>query len=218
MLYKYYLCLICILKKGENVFIVLNEIQNAIIVRLQKGLGSLINDIGSFFGGLENKEIITKKRKNPAVLLTLNQAHIKIKSSERQRFELIANFYVVCVNNENNDSESLQNANINDLIYAVLRLLIGQRLNEHLNSLGLQPKSIRPVFFNPPDANSKDLNIYAIEFEAGFDIYGLESDQYPEYTNDVSNPDYLFSKFNGSHSEPHAPFTSLTVNIEEIEN
>lgn len=152
------------------------------------------------------------------MLLTLNQAHIKIKSSERQRFELIANFYVVCVNNEINDSESLQNTNINDLIYAVLRLLSGQRLNEHLNSLGLQPKSVRPVFFNPPDANSKDLNIYAIEFEAGFDIYGLESDQYPEYTNDVSNPDYLFSKFNGSHSEPHAPFTSLTVNIEEIEN
>lgn len=80
------------------------------------------------------------------MLLTLNQAHIKIKSSERQRFELIANFYVVCVNNEINDSESLQNTNINDLIYAVLRLLSGQRLNEHLNSLGLQPKSVRPVF------------------------------------------------------------------------
>ncbi|MGE9547786.1 phage protein Gp37 [Snodgrassella sp. CS2] len=196
----------------------LNQIQNAIIDRLHQGLGCLVTDIKVFFGGLENKDAFINKEKKPAVLLTLNQAHIKIKSSERQRFELIANFYVVCVNNEINDSESLQNTNINDLIYAVLRLLSGQRLNEHLNSLGLQPKSVRPVFFNPPDANSKDLNIYAIEFEAGFDIYGLESDQYPEYTNDVSNPDYLFSKFNGSHSEPHAPFTSLTVNIEEIEN
>lgn len=196
----------------------LNQIQNAIIDRLHQGLGSLVTDIEVFFGGLENRDAFTNKEKKTSVLLTLNQAHIKIKSSERQRFELIANFYVVCVNNEINDSESLQNTNINDLIYAVLRLLSGQRLNEHLNSLGLQPKSVRPVFFNPPDADSKDLNIYAIEFEAGFDIYGLESDQYPEYTNDVSNPDYLFSKFNGSHSEPHAPFTSLTVNIEEIEN
>lgn len=205
-------------KERRNVFIVLNQIQNAIIERLHQGLGSLVTDIEVFFGGLENKDAFINKEKKTAVLLTLNQAQIKIKSSERQRFELIANFYVVCVNNEINDSESLQNTNINDLIYAVLRLLSGQRLNEHLNSLGLQPKSVRPVFFNPPDANSKDLNIYAIEFEAGFDIYGLESDQYPEYTNDVSNPDYLFSKFNGSHSEPHAPFTSLTVNIEEIEN
>lgn len=205
-------------KERRNVFIVLNQIQNAIIERLHQGLGSSVTDIEVFFGGLENKDAFINKEKKTSVLLTLNQAHIKIKNSERQRFELIAGFYVVCVNNRITNSETLQSVNINDLIYAVLRLLSGQRLNEHLNSLGLQPKSVRPVFFNPADTNSKDLNIYAIEFEAGFDIYGLESDQYPEYTNDVSNPDYLFSKFNGSHSEPHAPFTSLTVNIEEIEN
>lgn len=57
----------------------LNQIQNAIIKRLQQGFGSLANDIGFFFNRLENKEVFTKKGNTLAVLLTLNQVQIKNK-------------------------------------------------------------------------------------------------------------------------------------------
>ncbi|PIT15968.1 phage protein Gp37 [Snodgrassella alvi] len=191
----------------------LNKIQSEIITRLKQGLGSMVNEVSLYFGGLENKEVLTKIRKKPAILLTFNQAQIKAKGSERLRFELSAGFYVVCICNRITDAQLHPSANINDLVYAVLRLLAGQRLNEELNSFGLQPKTVRPLFISPLDSNTENLDIVAVEFEAVCDIYGIESDHYPEYTTDINNPDYVFSLFAGKHSEAPAQFDSLVLNI-----
>ncbi|MCO6505889.1 MAG: DUF1834 family protein [Snodgrassella sp.] len=195
------------LKKGVNKLAVLNKIQSEIITRLKQGLGSMVNEVSLYFGGLENKEVLTKIRKKPAILLTFNQAQVKAKGSERLRFELSAGLYVVCICNRLTDVPSNPNADINNLVYAVLRLLAGQRLHEELNSFGLQPKTVRPLFISPPD----NLDIVVVEFEAACDIYGLESDHYPEYTTDVDNPDYLFSLFKGKQSEVPAQFDSLSI-------
>jgi phage gp37-like protein len=192
---------------------VLNKIQSEIITRLKQGLGSMVNEVGLYFGGLENKEVLTKIRKKPAILLTFNQAQIKAKGSERLRFELSAGFYVVCISNRITNAPPYPSADINDLVYAVLRLLAGQRLNEELNSFGLQPKTVRPLFISPLDSNTENLDIVAVEFEAVCDIYGIESDHYPEYTTDINNPDYVFSLFAGKHSEAPAQFGSLVLNI-----
>lgn len=192
----------------------LNKIQSEIITRLKQGLGSMVNEVSLYFGGLENKEVLTKIREKPAILLTFNQAQIKAKGSERLRFELSAGFYVVCICNRITDAQLHPSANINDLVYAILRLLAGQRLNEELNSLGLQPKTVHPLFISPLDSNAQSLDIVAIEFEAVCDMYGIESDHYPEYTTDINNPDYVFSLFTGKHSEAPAQFGSLVLNIE----
>ncbi|WP_275415296.1 phage protein Gp37 [Snodgrassella gandavensis] len=192
----------------------LNKIQSEIITRLKQGLGSMVNEVSLYFGGLENKEVLTKIREKPAILLTFNQAQVKAKGSERLRFELSAGFYVVCICNRITDALPHPSANINDLVYAILRLLAGQRLNEELNSLGLQPKTVHPLFISPLDSNTENLDIVAIEFEAVCDMYGIESDHYPEYTTDINNPDYVFSLFTGKHSEAPAQFGSLVLSIE----
>lgn len=200
-------------RKGVNKIVVLKKIQNKIIKRLEQGLGSMVFEISPYPGPIDNKEAIVGLKKAPAILLTFNQALVKVKDSGRQRYELIAGFYIVCVCNRVKDTTSQLSVDINDLVYSVLRLLAGQRLNEELNSLGLQPKTIRPVFISPLDSKIKNLDIVAIEFEAVCDIYGIDSDGYPKYTTDKNNPDYLFSLFKGQTSEPPSQFNSLILNI-----
>lgn len=185
----------------------ITNIENALVERLQLGLGKMVRVVKSYGGELEDERWSNAIHVLPAVWVTYRGAKISALNTLRQRYQQTATFVVICATS-NLASEQVarqgaeQEIGSNDLVYAVLRLLSGQRLDDRLHSFGLVPKSIRTVRRNVV-VQSGALNVVAIEFEATWDFTALENDRYPEHTDDTHHPDWIFTHYQGKLSDPY---------------
>lgn len=193
----------------------ITDIENAIVTRLKLGLGKMVREVKSYAGELDNENWANSIKQVPACWVTYGGAKVEAKSTNRQRYEQTATM-VVMTATRNLRSEiagrhgglDKREVGSNDLIYAVLRLMSGQRLDEKLNSFGLVPKRVRTILNNAVVKNGA-LSVVAIEFDASWDFYGLESGRFPEKTDNPDDLDAIFNKYGAALSEPYPDFSQI---------
>ncbi|MFV2030597.1 phage protein Gp37 [Neisseria sp. S1] len=183
----------------------ITAIEQAITERLSKGLGVMVRSVKSYNG--EADDLAGQIHALPAVWITYGGSKVETMSTGAGRYQDAAEFVVmVATRNLRNDAAQRQGGidsreiGSNDLIYAVRRLLDGQRLGFG-DSRGLTPKAVRAVA-NHALVQTAAVSIYAVEYTIRFNSYPLENDRYPEQTDDTANPDHIFTKYRGTLSDP----------------
>ncbi|PJG83770.1 DUF1834 family protein [Caviibacterium pharyngocola] len=178
----------------------ITQIENALVERLQKGLGRLVTTVKSYNGELDDESIGTARF--PLVLVSFGGSRISRKSISAKRYQSKATFVVLLVvSNLRNETARRQGGvdsreiGVNQLIGAVRRLLDSQTLGNLVNPL--LPVRVQTVL-NGARVKANRLTAYAVEYEVSFDdIAPLEDGLYPQPTTDKSNPDYIFNQYQG---------------------
>lgn len=181
----------------------ITEIENALVERLTRGLGQLVNTVKSYGGELDDESLGTGRL--PMVLVTFGGARIEPMTVRGNAFRTNAKFVVIVAVRSLRSNLAARQGGVdkreigaNQLIYAVRRLLDTQRLGGLVKPL--KPLAIRTLFNNAQFRNEK-VTAYAMEYEATFDdIAPLADGLYPEETTDVTNPDYIFTYYQGELS------------------
>ncbi|STZ75565.1 phage protein Gp37 [Bergeriella denitrificans] len=183
----------------------ITRIEQQISDRLRRGLGRLVRTVKSYNGELD--DLPASIHTLPAVWVTYGGSRIDTPSAGQRRYQDQAEFVVMCATRSLRSEQSLRQGGVdwreigsNDLIYAVRRLLDGQRLGL-ADSRGLMPKAVRPIVKNTL-VQAATLSVVAVEYTLRFDSCPLDNDRYPERTDDPAHPDYLFTKYQGELSEP----------------
>ncbi|BFU64714.1 DUF1834 family protein [Rodentibacter abscessus] len=183
----------------------ITQIEQALVDRLQRGLGRLVNTVKSYGGELDNESLSTSRL--PICLVTFGGSRIERMGTNAKRHQSTATFVViVAVNSLRSNLAARQGGvnerevGVNQLITAVRRLLDAQTLGRLVKPL--KPTNVRTIFNNAAFKGGA-ITAYAIEYEAVYDdLAPLEDGLYPEHTQDSNNPDYVFTRYQGEHSEP----------------
>ncbi|MBH5905284.1 DUF1834 family protein, partial [Neisseria meningitidis] len=80
------------------------------------------------------------------------------------------------------------------------------------DSRGLVPKAVRAIA-NHVLVQNAAVSIYAVEYAIRFNTCGLENDRYPERTDNPDDPNHIFTKYQGTLSEPWPDFEGLDGKI-----
>lgn len=197
----------------------ITEIENAIVDRLRVGLGGMAQEVKSYGGELDGGAWARTIGRVPAVWVAYGGAKVSTKNLAHALYEQAATFTVMCATRSLRDEQagrqggaSIKEIGSNDLIYAVLRLLAGQKLAGRLNSFGLIPERVRVILKNAYVANGA-LSVIAIEFKAGWSFAALPDGRFPEQVTDEQDPDYIFAKFGAQLSAADAEFNTITALI-----
>lgn len=183
----------------------ITQIENALVDRLKQGLGRLVGTVKSYGGELDDESISTARL--PICLVTFGGSRIERMGTNAKRHQSTANFVIiVAVNSLRSNLAARQGGvdkrevGVNQLITAVRRLLDAQTLGRLVKPL--KPTKVRTLF-NHAKLKGGAITAYAIEYDAIYDdLIPLEDGYYPEITNDRENPDYVFTHYQGEHSEP----------------
>ncbi|WP_156471578.1 phage protein Gp37 [Snodgrassella sp. CFCC 13594] len=175
----------------------------------------MVRQVKSYGGELDNENWANAIKQVPCCWVTYGGAKIDTKSTSKQLYEQTATMVVMAASRSLRSELAGRQGGLdkrevgsNDLIFAVLRLLSGQRLDEKLNSFGLVPKKVRTILNNAVVQNGA-LSVVAIEFEATWNFTALESGRFPEETTDKANPDYVFTQYQGELSDPYPEFLRM---------
>lgn len=182
----------------------ITQIENALVERLTRGLGRLVNTVKSYGGELDDESLMGRL---PMCLVTFGGARIERMSTNAQRHQSTANFVIiVAVNSLRSNLAARQGGidkrevGVNQLISAVRRLLDAQTLGRLVKPL--KPTKVRTIF-NNAHFKSGAITAYAIEYDAVYDDFApLDDGYYPEMTTDSQSPDYVFTRYQGEHSAP----------------
>ena len=183
----------------------ITQIENALVERLKRGLGRLVNTVKSYGGELDDESLGTSRL--PMCLVTFGGARVERMGINAKRHQSTANFVIiVAVNSLRSNLAARQGGadkrevGVNQLITAVRRLLDSQTLGRLVRPL--KPTKVRTIFNNATFKGGA-ITAYAIEYDAVYDdLAPLEDGYYPEMTDDRENPDYVFTRYQGEHSEP----------------
>ena len=189
------------------------QIEQAICLRLQRGLGRMVRTVKSYNG--EADDLAAQIKTLPAVWVTYGGSRVETISGGN-RYQDTATFAVMCatrsLRNEVAQRQGgvvLQEIGSNDLIDAVRRLLDGQRLGlPAADSRGLTPKAIRAIA-NHTLVQQAAVSVYALEYTLRLNRHALENDRFPEPQSDSTHPDYVFTRYQGETSAPYPPFEYL---------
>lgn len=197
----------------------ITAIENAIVERLKSGLGRMVQEVKSYGGELDSESWARAIGRVPAVWVAYGGAKVSTKNLAHARYEQSATFAVMCATRSLRSEQagrqggaSMREVGSNTLIYAVLRLLSGQRLDGRLNSFGLIPKNVRIILKNAYVSNGA-LSVVSIEFNANWPFEALENGRYPELVTDPDDPDYIFSQYGAQQSATDADFNTMTALI-----
>ncbi|HHF6934889.1 TPA: DUF1834 family protein [Haemophilus influenzae] len=194
----------------------ITQIENALVERLQRGLGRLVNTVKSYGGELDDESLGTSRL--PMCLVTFGGARIERMGTNLKRHQSTANFVIiVAVNSLRSNIAARQGGadkrevGVNQLITAVRRLLDAQTLGQLVKPL--KPTRVRTLF-NNATFKGGTITAYAIEYDAVYeDLSPLEDGRYPEMTQDSKNPDYLFTHYHGELSPPEPMLERIGNNI-----
>ena len=196
----------------------ITDIEQAITDRLKRGLGRMVRTVKSYNG--EADDLAGQIHTLPAVWVTYGGSKVEPASTGGVcgRYQDTAEFVVmVAARNLRNEQAQRQGGidsreiGSNDLIRAVRRLLDGQRLG-FADSRGLVPKAVRAIA-NHVLVQNAAVSIYAVEYAIRFNTCGLENDRYPDRTDNPDDPDHIFTKYQGTLSEPRPDFEGLDGKI-----
>ncbi|OOF50271.1 hypothetical protein BKK54_06385 [Rodentibacter genomosp. 1] len=199
----------------------ITQIEQALVERLQRGLGRLVNTVKSYGGELDDESLSTSRL--PICLVTFGGSHIERMGTNAKRHQSTANFVIiVAVNSLRSNLAARQGGvdkrevGVNQLITAVRRLLDSQTLGRLVKPL--KPTKVRTIFNNATFKGGA-ITAYAIEYDAVYDdLAPLEDGLFPEETRDVENPDYVFTRYQGEHSEPALMLERIGGNIYDPTN
>ncbi|STZ76334.1 phage protein Gp37 [Bergeriella denitrificans] len=184
---------------------VITRIEQAIVDRLRRGLGNMVRTVKSYNG--EAEDLAAQIMTLPAVWVTYGGSRIEAVATARSRYQDSAEFVVMAATRSIRNETAQRHGGIdirevgsNDLVWAVRRLLDGQRLGLG-DSRGLTPKAVRPIANHALVANAA-VSVFAVEYTLRFNSCALEDGRFPEKTDDPCSPDYLFTKYRGELSEP----------------
>lgn len=183
----------------------ITDIEQAIVSRLQNGLGKLVRVVKSYSG--EAEDLAGQINNLPAVWVTYGGSRVEPSGTGNFRYQDTAEFVVMAATRSLRNEVAQRQGGIdrreigsNDLVFAVRRLLDGQRLGLG-DSRGLTPKAVRSVA-NHALVQSAAVSIYAVEYTIRFNSVALEDGRYPERQDDPAHPDHIFVKYQGMLSEP----------------
>ena len=189
----------------------ITKIECAVIERLRKGLGKLAVTVKSYGGEVDDLAMQIKTL--PAVWVTYGGSRIETMSAGK-RYHDTATFVVMVATRSLRSELAGRQGGVerreigsNDLIRAVRRLLDGQRLGL-ADSRGLIPKAVNTIVNNTV-FQAACLSVFAIEYLIHFDSLPLENERFPEKQTDPKHPDYLFTQYQGTLSEPYPWFEEL---------
>lgn len=199
----------------------ITRIEQALVERLQRGLGRLVSTVKSYGGELDDESLSTSRL--PICLVTFGGARIERMGTNARRHQSTANFVIiVAVNSLRSNLAARQGGvdkrevGVNQLITAVRRLLDSQTLGRMVKPL--KPTKVRTIFNNATFKGGA-ITAYAIEYDAVYDdLAPLEDGLFPEETRDVENPDYVFTRYQGEHSEPDPMLERIGGNIYDPTN
>lgn len=198
----------------------LSDIENAIVQRLQSGLGNMVQEVK-----MNNADSDSSDWNNmitvPAVWVQFGGAKVISKNLARRHYQYTATFNVKCLTSDvismsAEQTDIAPQINSNKLMYAVLRLLAGQQLDKKLNSHGLVPQNISALQKKTSQGNV--LNIMEIEFTATSEFTGLEDSRFPEETKNIKNADYIFTQYQGELSNPYDNLMTIKSRIYNPKN
>lgn len=196
----------------------ITEIEQAVTDRLKRGLGRMVRTVKSYNG--EAEDLAGQIHTLPAVWVTYGGSKVEPAGTGgvHSRYQDTAEFVVmVAARNLRNEQAQRQGGidsreiGSNDLIRAVRRLLDGQRLG-FADSRGLVPKAVRTIA-NHVLVQNAAVSIYAVEYAIRFNTCGLENDRFPERTDNPDHPDHIFTKYQGTLSEPWPDFEGVDGKI-----
>ena len=194
----------------------ITKIEQAIVARLTAGLGQMVRTVKSYNG--EAEDLGGQIHTLPAVWVTYGGGKIECVAAGRQRYQNTGKFVVMAATRSLRNELAQRQGGIdqreigsNELIYAVRRLLDGQRLGFG-DSRGLMPSAVRPVVNHTLVANDA-VSIFAIEYALCWDSRPLEEGRFPEHPGDPTDPDHVFTKYQGELSEPLPMLEQVTSRI-----
>ncbi|WP_118846658.1 DUF1834 family protein [Neisseria lactamica] len=194
----------------------ITEIEQALVHRLKTGLGRMVRTVKSYGGEIEDlpNQIMTL----PAVWVTYGGSRVEAMGTSKKRYQDSAEFIVMVATRSLRNEAALRQGGTdarevgtNDLLYAVRRLTDGQTLGL-ADSRGLTPKAVRPLANNALVQNAA-VSVFAVEYVLRFDSFALEDGRYPERTDNPDDPDHIFTKYQGTLSEPWPDFEGLDGKI-----
>lgn len=182
----------------------ITQIENALVERLKKGLGKLVNTVKSYSGELDDESLAQARL--PVVLVSYGGSRIECKDLRRHRHKSTDTFVIIVAVRSLRSNQAARQGGVhsreigvNQLISAVRRLLDSQTLGALVYPLN--PKRVRAIF-NHAAFRQEKITVYAIEYEAAYDdLPPLADGFFPEPTTDKTSPDYVFNVYQGALSE-----------------
>lgn len=187
----------------------ITKIEKALIDRLQRGLGQLVQGVASYAGELDDERLAV--RKLPVALVSYGGSTLKPLSmtARGSRMQSQDTFVVIVLTRSLRagtagfqGGASYREVGANQLVYAVKYLLTNQTFDGLISPL--KPIRVRTLW-NSQEIAKERLSAYAIEFEASYtDLSALEDGKFPEGSDDPSHPEFLFGQYRGE-LEPSEP-------------
>ncbi|MBE2895458.1 DUF1834 family protein [Pasteurellaceae bacterium HPA106] len=192
----------------------ISRIENALVERLQLGLGKLARRVESYGGELDDPKLNLLNL--PAVLVTYGGSRFERMGVSARSYRIKASdkFIVIVLVRSLRSEKAGRHGGVtereigaNQLISAVKRLLINQTLGQLVEPIEIA--EVRALFNQAPVQNSA-LTAYAIEFDIRYSQSDfLDDGKFPEPTADINSPDYLFNRYQGKLSAPDAELRTL---------
>lgn len=182
----------------------ISKIEQALINRLQQGLGKMVYSVSGYAGEINDEQLDI--RRLPACLVSYGGSVFDTKSMgiRGKRYQTTDVFVVLVI------TRSMRNATagrlggvlsheigVNQLLSSVKTLLINQTLDGLV--LPIEPKRIRTIW-NNAEVKKEKLSAYAFEFEISYNERDLLDDgRYPE---GIVRDEQKFKQYQGKLDEP----------------
>ncbi|EDN4425263.1 DUF1834 family protein [Salmonella enterica subsp. enterica serovar Kentucky] len=186
---------------------VITDIERAIVVRLQSGLGSMSRLVRSYGGELDGKpeEVL---RQLPAVWVTFGGVQkTEPYSTSRKKFITHGRFAVIVGERNVRSEESARTGGVNKdevgtyrMIEAVRRLLSGQDMADTgIRIAPLQPGRVITLFNTEVERHA--MSVFACEFDTKWTESTLENGAFPMTDAPDAHPDNVFRGYGGKTTE-----------------
>lgn len=195
---------------------ILTDIENAFVERLEKGLGRMVNTVKSYGGELDDEKLNVGRL--PMALVTYGGSRVSVKSSSRRLSYTESSFVVMVLTRSlKSDTASRQGyagqVGVNDLVSACRRLLDAQTLGGLCQPI--RATNVKTIFNNAQFSRER-ITCYAIEFDVKHDDeQPLCDGEWPEVTSDISSPDFIFNQYQGELSPAPVYLDGVNLTIEK---
>ncbi|WP_140918363.1 DUF1834 family protein [Limnobaculum xujianqingii] len=205
---------------------IITQIENAIIARLTKGMGRMVDGVQSYGGELDAglAEVV---RVLPGAWVTFGGIQkTEPVNTTRRKYRAHGRFVVMVGDTNVRGEEASRHGGAhstevgtNNLVYAVRRLLSGQDLGLSIDAL--MPGRVRTLFNTALEHQA--ISVFACEFDTHWIELALDAGRYPDIPPPtrppeemVNHPDYLFTRYGGQGSEPYPNLHSIHASIDEV--
>lgn len=210
----------------------ITRIENALIAKLQKGLGHLVAQrVTSYASELSYIDPSRIVRIVPAVWVNfagITNTQAVVISRKTYRATAVFNVIVAVRNVRDEQSQRHGGASkweigANQLVYAVRRLLTNQDLTDidpELEIDFLYPKRVRSL--SNQSLEKEAIAVYACEFQTFWNVDALDNNRFPSPEVDESgepkdpkDEDNVFIDYGGETSEEYPEFTGAMVDLHQ---